>query len=147
TTQRTVNGQVVTDPFPNNKIPINRLDPVALKVQSLLPLPFCVGGPPCNGTGVINNFQNTQPVSRDTEVPSVKIDQLLSPKDKLSFFWSRTMTFTANGYGQDGLPQPVSYTFGAGIYAHRERLNYDRTITPTLLLHLGGGFDRDYLGR
>jgi outer membrane receptor protein involved in Fe transport len=147
-TQRAApNGQIVADPFPGNMIPLTRMDPVTLKVQSLLPLPFCVGGPPCNAAGVINNFQNTQPVSRDTEAPSVKIDQLLGPKDKLSFFWSRTATYTSNGYGQDGLPQPVAYTFGAGIYAHRERLNYDRTITPTLLLHLGGGFDRDYLGR
>ncbi len=148
TTRHTApNGQVVTDPFPKNTIPKSMLDPVALKVQSMLPLPFCVAGPPCNAAGVVNNFQNSQPVSRDTEAPSLKIDELVGPKDKLSFFWSRTMTYTANGYGQDGLPQPVSYTFGGGIYSQRERLNYDHTISPTLLLHLGAGFDRDYLGR
>jgi outer membrane receptor protein involved in Fe transport len=148
TTQQVApNGQIVTNPFSNNAIPMSRWDPVALRVQSLLPLPFCVGGPPCNAAGVVNNFQNTEPVSRDTEAPSLKIDQLLGSKDKLSFFWSRTMTYTQSGYGEDGLPQPISYTFGGGIYSHRERLNYDRTITPTLLLHLGSGYDRDYLGR
>ncbi|HEY1240408.1 MAG TPA: TonB-dependent receptor [Bryobacteraceae bacterium] len=146
-TRHVVNGQIVTDPFTNNAIPQARFDPVAVKVQNMLPLPFCVAGPPCNATGVVNNFQNTQPVDRDTEAPSVKVDQLLGTKNKLSFFFSRTMTYTANGYGQDGLPQPVSYTFGGGIYSHRERLNYDRTLTPTLLLHLGTGYDRDYLGR
>jgi hypothetical protein len=57
------------------------------------------------------------------------------------------MTYTQTGYGEDGLPQPISYTFGGGIYSHRERLNYDRTISPTLLLHLGAGYDTDYLGR
>jgi hypothetical protein len=147
TLQLAPNGQYVTDPFPNNKIPANRFDPVALKVQNMLPMPFCVAGPPCNATGVVNNFQNTQPVARDTEAPSLKVDQLIGPKNKISFFWSRTATYTSNGYGQDGLPQPVSYTFGGGIYSHRERLNYDRTISPTLLLHLGGGYDTDYLGR
>ena len=147
-TRHTVGGQVITDPFTNNTIPGTRLDPVALKVQNMLPLPLCIaGGPQCNAGGVVNNFQNSQPVDRDTEAPSIKIDQLLGSKDKLSFFFARTMTYTANGYGQDGLPQPVSYTFGGGIYSHRERLNYDRTLTPTLLLHLGSGFDRDYLGR
>ncbi|MBV9402084.1 MAG: TonB-dependent receptor [Bryobacterales bacterium] len=147
TTRQVVNGQTVTNPFPNNQIPVARFDPVALKVQNMLPLPFCVAGPPCNAAGVVNNFQNTEPVSRDTEAPSLKIDHIIGPKDKLSFFWGRTMTYTQSGYGEDGLPQPVSYTFGGGIYSHRERLNYDHTITPTLLLHLGAGYDTDYLGR
>src|SRR5579883_1068619 len=146
-TRHVVNGLVVTDPFTNNTIPQSRFDPVAVKIQSMLPLPYCVAGPPCNPNGVVNNFQNSEPVSRDTEAPSVKADQLLGSKDKLSFFFGRTMTYTANGYGEDGLPQPVSYAFGGGIYSHRERLNYDRTLTPTLLLHLGSGYDRDYLGR
>ncbi len=141
------NGQMVTDPFPNNTIPMSRMDPVALKVQSMLPSPFCVAGPPCNAAGVVNNFQNSEPVSRDTEAPSLKLDELLGPKDKLSFFWARTRTFTADGYGEDGLPQPLSYTFGGGIHSHRERLNYDHTVSPTVLLHLGAGYDQDYLGR
>ncbi len=141
------NGQIVTNPFPNNTIPLSRMDPVALKVQSLLPLPFCVAGPPCNPNGVVNNYQNTEPVSRSTEEPSLKLDQLIGPSNKLSFFWGRTGTYTQSGYGEDGLPQPVSYTFGGGIYSHRERLNYDHTISPTVLLHLGSGFDTDYLGR
>jgi hypothetical protein len=141
------NGQVVTDPFPGNMIPSYRFDPVALKIQNLIPSPFCVAGPPCNANGVVNNYQNTEGVERDTEAPSLKVDELLSPKDKLSFFWSRTMTYTLTGYGEDGAPQPISGTFGGGIYSHRERLNYDRTMTPTLLLHLGAGYDTDYLGR
>ena len=74
------NGQIVTDPFVNNRIPTDRLDPVALKIQNLIPLPFCVAGPPCNATGVVNNFQNTELVKRDTEAPSLKIDQSLGPQ-------------------------------------------------------------------
>src|SRR5579885_2243587 len=117
-TRHVVNGLVVTDPFTNNTIPQSRFDPVAVKIQSMLPLPYCVAGPPCNPNGVVNNFQNSEPVSRDTEAPSVKADQLLGSKDKLSFFFGRTMTYTANGYGEDGLPQPVSYAFGGGSYSH-----------------------------
>jgi hypothetical protein len=85
------NGQIVTNPFANNLIPVSRFDPVALKIQNLIPLPLCVAGPPCNANGVAGNYQNTEPVSRNTEAPSLKIDQTLSPKDKLSFFWSRTL--------------------------------------------------------
>lgn len=148
TTRRIVNGQAVTDPFSGNIIPTSRLDPVAKKIQALIPAPFCVtAGGLCNPNALTNNFQNTEGVDRDTEAPSLKVDQVLSSKDKLSFFWSRTMTYTLTGYGEDGAPQPISGSFGGGIYSHRERLNYDRTISPTLLLHLGTGYDRDYLGR
>ncbi len=140
-------GQVVTTPFNGNMIPSSLWDPVALKIQNLIPAPFCVAGPPCNATGVVNNYQNSEPVARNTEAPSLKLDQVLSSKDKLSFFWSRTLTYTQSGYGEDGAPQPISGTFGGGIYSSRERLNYDRTITPTVLLHLGAGYDQDYLGR
>jgi hypothetical protein len=147
TRQAAPSGQIITNPFANNTIPSSRFDPVALKIQSLIPAPFCVGGGTCNAGGVVNNYQNTEPVDRDTEAPSLKLDQIISSKDKLSFFWSRTMTYTLTGYGEDGAPQPISGTFGGGIYSHRERLNYDRTISPTLLLHLGTGYDRDYLGR
>jgi hypothetical protein len=146
-TLQIVNGQRVTNPFPNNTIPTTRFDPVATKIQNLIPLPVCIAGPPCNAAGVLNNYQNTEPVKRSTWLPSLKIDQILGPKDKLSFFWSRTDTLTATGYGEDGAPQPISGTFGGGIYDHRERLNYDRSVTPTMLLHLGSSYDQNYLGR
>jgi len=140
-------GRIVANPFPGNRIELSRLDPVAAKIQALIPLPLCTAGPPCNVNAVASNYQNPQTDLRDTEVPSLKIDHSLSSKDKLSFFWSRTMTYTLTGYGQDGAPQPISGSFGGGIYAHRERLNYDRTLTPTVLLHLGAGYDQNYLGR
>ena len=38
-------GQIVTDPFSGNKIPQSFWDPVALKIQNLIPAPFCVTGP------------------------------------------------------------------------------------------------------
>jgi len=140
-------GRIVTDPFTGNRINAARFDAVTQKIQNLIPLPLCTAGPPCNASAVASNFQNSQTDLRDTEVPSLKIDHSLGSKDKLSFFWSRTMTYTLTGYGQDGAPQPIGGSFGGGIYAHRERLNYDRTLTPTMLLHLGAGYDQNYLGR
>jgi hypothetical protein len=146
-TVQTVNGQRVTNPFPGNAIPLSRMDPVSLKIQSLMPQPFCIAGPPCNTAGVISNFQNTEPYTRDTEAPSLKVDQLFGTKDKVSFFWGATRTYAATYYGADGYPEPISDSFGGAIYGQRERLNYDHTITPTLLLHLGVGWDADDLGR
>ena len=145
--QVAANGQIVTNPYPNNVIPKSSFDPVSLKIQSFMPLPFCGAGPPCNASGVLNNWQNTEPFDRDSEIPSIKLDHIISAKDKLSFYWSRTNTYSRTYYGPDGLPEPISYTFGGAIFTHRERLNYDHTISPTLLLHLGVGFDADDLGR
>jgi len=146
-TRQTVNGQVVTTQFSGNAIPTARLDPIALKIQNLLPQPFCVSGPPCNPLGSVNNFQNTEFEHRESEVPSLKFDHVIGAKDKLSFFWNRTMTYCLTCYGDDGMAQPISDTFGGGIYSKALRLNYDHTITPTLLLHLGIGYNSDDLGR
>jgi Carboxypeptidase regulatory-like domain/TonB dependent receptor-like, beta-barrel len=140
-------GRIVTNPFVGNRIDPTRFDLVTQKIQNLIPLPLCTAGPPCNASGVVGNYQNSELVKRDTEAPSLKVDHSFGSKDKLSFFWSRTMTFTSTGYGEDGAPQPISGTFGGGIFSHRERLNYDHTISPTMLLHLGAGYDTDYLGR
>src|SRR5262249_45967146 len=80
-----IGGQAVTDPFPNNMIPAARFDPVAVKIQNLIPAP--------NLSGLTNNYQQLYSSKRTTEAPSVKADQLLGPKEKLSFFWNRTKTF------------------------------------------------------
>ena len=147
TRQTAPNGQIVASPFMGNSIPMARMDPVSLKMQALFPTPLCVAGGLCNVNSAINNFQNTEAIHRSTFIPSLKLDQNISSKDKLSFYWSRTGSYCLTCYGEDGLPQPISGTFGAGIYSHDERLNYDRTIAPTVLLHLGVGFNRDDLGR
>ncbi len=57
------------------------------------------------------------------------------------------MTYCLTCYGDDGMAQPISDTFGGGIYSKVLRLNYDHTIQPTLLLHLGIGYNSDDLGR
>ena len=88
--------------IPGQHHPAGRFDPVALRIQNLIPLPLCTAGPPCSTSGIVQNFQNSELVKRDTEAPSLKLDHSFGPKDKLSFFWSRTMTYTATGYGEDG---------------------------------------------
>jgi len=139
-TSRNVNGQAVTDPFSNNTIPTIRFDPVAVKLQNLIPLPT-------NGSLLANNYQQQYLSQRVTNVPSLKVDELLGPRDKLSFYWSLIHTFCWYCTGADGLPQPISGTIGTDIRGHTERLSYDRTLSPTLLLHLGAGFMQNMLGR
>ena len=143
TTRAAADGKLFRDQFPNNIIPTDRFDPVALKIQALLPLPNYAP----NINGQIENYLQVYPTSRVTQVPSFKIDQILG-RGKLSFFYQKTKTTNPNGntiFGRsDGLPDPISEVLGTFQNAPLYRLNYDYTLSPTKLLHLGAGYRSNY---
>ena len=131
------------DPFPNNIITPDRFDPVAVRIQALFPATI---GP--NANALTQNYINSYTTSRITEVPSLKVDQKIGQNGRLSFFWQRTKTENPNGntiFGQsDGLPEPLTTALGTFQNAPLYRLNYDHTLSPTLLLHLGAGYRSNY---
>jgi hypothetical protein len=133
-TTSTVNGVVSRTPFAGNIVPAARLDPVALKIQNLIPYPEL--------PGVINNWQQGPPFKTWSAQPAFKIDHNISDKQKISFYLDRP-TNRAPG-GVDGLPFPIS---GEGNNINNTwipRLNYDDSITPVLQLHLGIGYFRSF---
>jgi hypothetical protein len=123
-----VNGVTYTNPYANDTIPLSEQDPVALKVQALIPLP--------TNSALVNNYVTVYSNPRVTTIPAVKIDHSLSSKMKLSGYWSRTQTDSPNNAG---LSYPLSNTNASHIKADTSRVNFDYIITPTLLLHLGSG--------
>ncbi|HEY7337233.1 MAG TPA: TonB-dependent receptor [Bryobacteraceae bacterium] len=143
TTTTSATGQVYRTQFPGNQIPVARFDPVAAKIQALFP---GVSGPTPNALS--NNYLNPYNTSRVTDIPSVKADQAIGIKGHLSFFWQRTKTSNPNGntiFGRsDGLPDPLTGALGTFQNAPLYRLNYDYTLTPTLLLHFGAGYRSNY---
>jgi len=143
TTKTAPDGRLYRDPFPNNIIPKDRFDPIAVKIQALFPQP---NGP--NANDLVNNYKEVYPTSRVTQVPSFKIDQMIGNKGKLSFFWQKTKTTNPNGntiFGRsDGLPDPISEVLGTFQNAPLYRLNYDHTLSPRVLLHLGAGYRSNY---
>ena len=139
-TRTTVGGVGVATPFANNMIPASRFSPVAVNIQKLLP--------PLSNNGLFNNYTGYNLGERITDVPSIKVDELLSAKHKLSFFYQHTNTnvqySTPNG-NADGLPPILSGARGSiPIGGPTVRLNYDYTITPTLLAHFGAGYSMIY---
>ena len=137
-----VSKKVVRNPFMNNAIPSSSFDPLAAKIQALFPAPL---GP--NSGALVNNFVPNIPTSRVTEIPSVKIDQVIGNKGRLAFFWQRTKTTAPLSFtfgNVDGLPDPLATNLGTFQNAPLYRLNYDHTIQPTLLLHLGAGYRSNY---
>jgi hypothetical protein len=131
-TAQTVNGQVVTTPFPGNIIPQNRFDPVATKIQALLPLPE-------NGN-LVNNYIPTWLASVTSSIITVKIDENISAKSKLSFYYSLSLYNAPYANVTDGLPAPITGARDGYQDSPTIRLNYDLTVTPTLLVHAGVGF-------
>jgi hypothetical protein len=76
-TEQVVNGVRVWDPFPGNKIPLDRMDPASLAVQSYMYAPGYGGA---TASGLIQNAMLTVPASVTTTIPSVKIDYSINPK-------------------------------------------------------------------
>ncbi len=132
-TERVVNGVRVWDPFLGNKIPQERWDPAALAVQSYMYEPGYGGA---DASKLTNNAMLTVPASVVTWIPSVKVDYSISPRAKVSGFWSR------NSYapgGSAGLPAQITSFMPTPSVNHTVRLNFDYTVKPTMLLHLGAG--------
>ncbi|MDP9169099.1 MAG: carboxypeptidase-like regulatory domain-containing protein, partial [Acidobacteriota bacterium] len=115
TTAHLVNGQTVTNPFPGNIIPANRLNATALKIQALFPLPTL--------NQPLNNFAQTCATPDNRTLPSFKIDQNFGTRSKLSFYWSG---YDYESFGRnDCLPQPISVETTRSIPTHTYRLAYD----------------------
>jgi hypothetical protein len=129
------NGLGYANPFPNNMIPKERFNATALAFQKLFPA--------AQNANLTGNYTGTIGGNRYTAIPSIKVDHNLSAKDKLSFYWSRINTESqiASPLGNaDGLPEMIGGYRGTFIPTYTTRLNYDRTLTPTILLHLGAGY-------
>ncbi len=127
-------GQGYATPFQNNSVPLTSFDAVSAKLIPLFPQPT-------NGN-LTQNYNASIPGGRYSAIPSIKIDHSISAKDKLSFYYSEnnTQSQISQTLGNaDGLPLEIGGYRGTFIPTYTERLNYDRTLTPTLLLHLGAG--------
>ena len=129
-------GLGYANPFANNQIPATMIDPVSAKFLALFPQPTSPNLLTQNYAGIIGG-------GRYSAIPALKIDHNVDAKDKLSFYYSEnnTQSQISSPLGNaDGLPTEIGGYRGTFIPTYTERLNYDRTITPTLLLHLGAGY-------
>ena len=132
----TPGGVGIANPFPGNIIPPTRFSPVAVAIQGVLPT--------LSNNALYNNFNGYSLGQRIGTIPSIKIDQIIGAKQKVAFYYQHTQTnaqFTTPNGNADGLPDLItgargSIPIGGPVF----RLNYDYTITPTLLAHVGGGY-------
>ncbi len=121
---------LVRDPFPGNKIPAGyALDPVAAKLQSLIPKP--------TNDQSVNNYLAIFSNNTIDSIYSIKMDHNLSSKLKISGYWSLNDQHVPF---PDGMAPPITTERDLWETSHTARLNADYTLSPTTLLHLGGGY-------
>src|SRR5215831_10561746 len=108
-------------PFPNNQIPLNRMDPVSLKMAAYFPAP--------NLTGSANNFISQGNGTSDFDNFGIKIDHNITDRDRLSAstFWQTNSSWDPVADGRSPLPifgsgnhplNILSYLRSAEYYAH-----------------------------
>ncbi|HZT37906.1 MAG TPA: carboxypeptidase regulatory-like domain-containing protein [Bryobacteraceae bacterium] len=137
---RTVNGQLVRDPFPNNIIPSNRWDPAAAKIMALYPAP---NQPVAPGRYPQNDYFVSTPGHQTTDQGDGRVDYRLSDKDSLfgTLSWSNLNKFNAPPFpgALDGSPFNAVTEEDLGRNA---MLSYTRVWSPSIISETRVGFSR-----
>ena len=120
-------------PFPGNIIPTSRLDPVALKIQALMPQPTT--------SALVNNWQQVYSNAVVSSVLTTKVDENISANSKLSFYMSWRLN-NSPWNNADGLPIPLTGSRYGKLTTPTFRLTYNYSIRPTMLLSVGIGMVR-----
>ncbi|MCX6551174.1 MAG: TonB-dependent receptor [Acidobacteria bacterium] len=110
-------GLQVRDPFPNNQIPANRIDPIALQLLNLYPLPLLTDR-------LSGNYPGNPIKEFSQNYINGRIDQNLSNSDTLfgRFTWDRATQYYpyAFPYGGAGTYSTVDYLTRARNFALAE---------------------------
>lgn len=135
-------------PFPGNIIPVNRFDPMAVKLMSLYPMP--------TQSGLAGNFSYNGQGWQTNQTADIRIDHRFSDKDTVFARYSynltdgltpsqcptarigdRTIDPTCNTNGTQGIYSGPYHT-----YAHNIVANWMRMPTPTLITEVKYNFVR-----
>src|SRR2546422_5181293 len=141
-TSRTVNGAIMRDPFPGNRIPADRINPVAAAMLKYLPLPdnnIDNGGTNYTRTALINN--------RFQQEYTVKIEHKFTDQVSVSGFYLYNRTDEPDAdYFEPGLNGPNRFA-DPNDYLLKRRpqivaVNSTSTLSSTSVLALRFGWTR-----
>ncbi|MEK7407825.1 MAG: carboxypeptidase regulatory-like domain-containing protein [Acidobacteriota bacterium] len=133
-----------TEPFPNNAIPSSRLDPVAVKALTYLPVSNRAANNPNNNAG---NWQENTVNSNPIDVHLGRIDHDFTPNTKVYGRYMLTqpdqdLTGYSRGYGP---ADPDGIT--VALRRQNLALNASHLFSPTFFLNLSAGVNRVRLTR
>lgn len=132
-----VTGQYVRDPFPNNIIPANRLNPIGSNILGLYPLP--------SFTDRLSGDFLYNPIKRFSDDPfDVRVDQMFSNNDVLFVRFSYDAAYEFLPCGLPGLGTGPSTASNLTFHddARNVAISETHTFSPTALNQLTLGFNR-----
>ena len=139
-TSQLADGTYSRTPFSGNLIPASAISQVSQSILTKAPVP----DPTL--PGILRNMPGlTNFPMFNLNTFAGKFDQTITDKHRVSFFINTNNRLRYNGNGNGYAPTPGS---ASGPYARQDiagtmiRISYDYTITPSLLNHLGLGFNR-----
>src|SRR5262245_19037571 len=122
--------------FAGNRIPDNRISPIAKRILAFVPLPNL-------GTGLTNNYASATTRSRDSDSFDIKVDHTPNPKDHYAARYSFQRPVVTDP-GRFGIYGGGGKGFAAtGINKTQSgAINYTRLFSPTLLTDVRLGVSR-----
>jgi hypothetical protein len=142
TTQQTSAGAYLRTPFPDNKIPANRLDPTALRVSSYYP-PANLPGQRFTNVG---NFVSTASQADNLNVYQGRVDHYFSENNHLFARYSHDVQsdVPANFFHNIA----TSYSFGPSAQPDNSAtLSDTHVFSPNLLLEVHAGYTSNGFNR
>jgi hypothetical protein len=127
-------GGFTRQPFAGNIIPADRISSASKNILSYVPEPTL--------PGVYNNYPSSGSSITDYAAYTYKVDHYFTPMHHLSGMWNQSSNDNNGPYSI--LPHPVQSTRDGATNVYTGRLNYDWTISPTLLNSARFGFNRQY---
>jgi hypothetical protein len=129
----TITDSVARTPFPGNRIPANRLDPVALNLGKYYPTP--------NFNAGVFNYISQGNATQDFNNYGVKVDHNFTTLDRvtMSVFWRPNSSWDPVTTSRSPLPLFGSTNDTLDVLAY---LRYLRPITPTMFLEASANFSR-----
>jgi len=136
----TSNATYTRDPFPGNKIPVNKMDPAARKIAALYPAP--------NQPLKLNDYPQQDyavltPGTLTTDQGDGRVDYHLSEKDSLfgSISWSNTSKTNTAPF-QGALDGANFYGASESDLGRNAQISYTRIWKPSLISETRIGFSR-----
>jgi hypothetical protein len=134
TTTADGNGGFTRQRFAGNMIPTTRISPAATSILGYIPGPTLAG--------VYNNYPSSGSSITNYDAYTYKVDEYFTPSHHLSVMWNQSANDNNGPYSI--LPHPVESTRDGVGNAYTGRMNYDWSISPTLLNSFRVGFNRQY---
>lgn len=124
-------------PFPGNRIPASRINPIGRAILNYYPAPNF------QPQSLVNNFTRPDNLGKYRyEQPMARYDKVLTDSDRINFLF----TFQdGSEYRNGGGFEPPAATGNMPGTVRRDMnyiLSYDRTMSPTRLLHLQASYNR-----